>query len=111
MGGVQEPLFYKALLEGQGSPKFQYSASGTLTTQELRKKYEKNMDIPHCNRLKRKPLVTNAILKKLPPISWRLRTRSWDIHEENIMPERDRARLFFRGALPGARYGQMSAER
>jgi hypothetical protein len=43
MGGVQETLFDKALLEGQGSPKFQYSARGALTTQELRKKYEKNM--------------------------------------------------------------------
>jgi phosphatidylinositol kinase/protein kinase (PI-3 family) len=43
MGGVQETLFDKVLLEGQGSPKFQYSASGALTTQELRKNYEKNM--------------------------------------------------------------------
>jgi hypothetical protein len=42
MGGVQEPLFYKALLEGQGSPKFQYSARGALTTQELRKKIRNN---------------------------------------------------------------------
>ncbi|HKN24362.1 MAG TPA: hypothetical protein VJX72_05905, partial [Candidatus Acidoferrum sp.] len=53
MGGVQEPLFDKALLEGQGSPKFQYSAGGALTTQELRKKHEIIMDVPHCNRLKR----------------------------------------------------------
>jgi hypothetical protein len=43
MGGVQEPLFDKALLEGQGSPKFHYSARGPLTTQELREKYEKTM--------------------------------------------------------------------
>jgi hypothetical protein len=43
MGGVQEPLFDKTLLWGQGSPKFQYSARGPLTTHELRKKYEKNM--------------------------------------------------------------------
>jgi hypothetical protein len=40
MGGVQEPLFDKALLEGQGSPKFQYSARRPLATEKLRKKYE-----------------------------------------------------------------------
>src|SRR5580658_9401834 len=43
MGCVQEPLFDKALMNGLGSPKFQYSARGSLTTRELRKKCEKNM--------------------------------------------------------------------
>jgi hypothetical protein len=43
MGGVQEPLFYKALLEGQGSPKFQYSAREPFATHELPKKYGKFM--------------------------------------------------------------------
>jgi hypothetical protein len=43
MGGVQEPLFDKALLDEQGSPKVQYSARESLTTRELRKKCEKNM--------------------------------------------------------------------
>src|SRR5580693_4085126 len=41
MGGVQEPLFVKALLVEQGSPKVQYSARGSFTTWELRKKSEK----------------------------------------------------------------------
>ena len=41
MGGVQEPLFVKALLDELGSPKDQYSARGPLTTWELRKKLEK----------------------------------------------------------------------
>jgi hypothetical protein len=41
MGGVQEPLFDKALLDGQGSPKVQYSARRPLATQKLRKIYEK----------------------------------------------------------------------
>jgi hypothetical protein len=43
MGGVQETLFDKALLEGQGSPKFHYSARRPLATHELHKKYEKIM--------------------------------------------------------------------
>lgn len=43
MGDVQETLFDKALLEGQGSPKFHYSAREALAAQDLRKKYEKNM--------------------------------------------------------------------
>jgi hypothetical protein len=40
MGGVQETLFDKALLEGQGSPKFQYSARRPLATEQLPKKYK-----------------------------------------------------------------------
>jgi hypothetical protein len=40
MGCVQETLFDKALLEGQGSLKFHYSARRPLATQKLRKKYE-----------------------------------------------------------------------
>jgi hypothetical protein len=94
MGGVQETLFDKVLLEGQGSPKFHYSARRALTTRELPKKYEKIMDIPQCNRLKREALVTSAILGKQSLRSWRLRTRSWDVHEENIMAEPARARGF-----------------
>jgi hypothetical protein len=43
MGGVQEPLFDKALLDGRGSPKFQYSARRPLAAQKLRKKYKKLM--------------------------------------------------------------------
>jgi hypothetical protein len=41
MDGVQEPLFDKALLEGQGSPKFQYNARGPVATRKPPKKYEK----------------------------------------------------------------------
>jgi hypothetical protein len=41
MGGVQEPLFVKALKNELGSPKDQYSARGPLTTWELRIKSEK----------------------------------------------------------------------
>jgi hypothetical protein len=40
MGCVQGTLFDKALLEGQGSLKFHYSARRPLATQKLRKKYE-----------------------------------------------------------------------
>jgi hypothetical protein len=41
MGCVQEPLFDKALLEGQGSPKFQYSAREPLKARGLAKKIRK----------------------------------------------------------------------
>lgn len=54
---------------------------------------------PNCNWLKRKPLVTNAIPGKPPPFSWRLRTRSWDVHEESIMPNPGRARGFVKRCI------------
>jgi len=47
---------------------------------------------PNRNWLKRKPLVTSAFLEKPPPLSWRLRTRSWDVHKKNIMSNLGRAR-------------------
>jgi hypothetical protein len=43
MGGVQEPLFDKALLEGQGSLKFHYSVRRPFATEKLRKNYKKFM--------------------------------------------------------------------
>jgi hypothetical protein len=43
MGGVQEPLFDKALLEGQGSLKFHYSVRRPFATEKLRKNYKKIM--------------------------------------------------------------------
>jgi len=76
----------KLCWRGREARNFTIAQAGRSQHRSCAKKYEIIMDIPHCNRLKRKPLVTSAISGKTPFCSWRLRTRSWDVHEENIMP-------------------------
>jgi hypothetical protein len=84
----------KLYRRGGEARNFTIAQAGRSQHRSCAKKYENTMDIPHCNRLKRKPLVTNAIREKPPACSWWLYTRSWDVHEENIMPEPGSARGF-----------------
>ena len=68
MGCVQETLFDKALLEGQGSLKFHYSARRPLATQKLRKKYE--IFIPKFGRqsAEKKTACDNGDLGETNPV-------------------------------------------
>jgi hypothetical protein len=71
MGGVQEPLFDKALLVGREARNFNIAHAGRSQHRSCAKNTKNLFVNREGNRLKRKLLVTSAILKKPSPLSWR----------------------------------------
>jgi hypothetical protein len=68
MGGVQEPLFDSALLDGQGSPKFQYSARKAAAAQNCTKLCEIILWETDAQSAEKKPACDNHDFRETNPV-------------------------------------------